>query len=99
MPAVLAAAARSSHNVEADGIASVGEIEIIPSVNYPKIINHQRCSGCGCCIAACPEKLYTLESVNFRKHSVNKFPEKCGNCGKCVLSCPLEIILGQSIVP
>jgi NAD-dependent dihydropyrimidine dehydrogenase PreA subunit len=74
----------------------MGEIKIVSSGKSPAVIDQQRCSGCGRCIAACPEKLYTLEVSSLRKHAVNRSPDKCTRCGRCILSCPLEIIAEQA---
>jgi NAD-dependent dihydropyrimidine dehydrogenase PreA subunit len=70
----------------------MGEAEIKPSRKAPVITDPERCSGCGRCISACPERLYTFEIINNRKRSLNKSPEKCSFCGRCVKACPLGII-------
>lgn len=53
----------------------------------------EKCSGCGRCVAACPERLYTLEPLGFRKLAINLSPEKCSSCGKCTLACPLQLLV------
>jgi ferredoxin len=71
----------------------MGQEPIAPTLSTPPIISDpERCSGCGRCVAACPEKLYTLEITNYRKHAINRNPAKCILCGKCVTACPLGII-------
>jgi ferredoxin len=92
LPAVLPAAAGSAQHLETAGTPFMGKKTIAPLQNPPKISDQARCSGCGRCVAACPEKLYTLQTDNYRKYSRNKAPENCTLCGKCLLSCPLEII-------
>jgi len=77
----------------------MGKVEITPSCNPPVLTSLRRCSGCGRCVAACPEKLYTLASVNHRKHAVNREPERCRSCGGCIVSCPLQLISSQSVTP
>jgi formate hydrogenlyase subunit 6/NADH:ubiquinone oxidoreductase subunit I len=46
-----------------------------------------RCTGCGRCVAACPERLFTLEVSGFRKCAVLEEPQRCSRCGKCVTAC------------
>lgn len=58
----------------------------------PQITDPERCSGCGRCIAACPEKLFSLEIRGFRKQALINSAKKCTLCGKCINACPLEII-------
>lgn len=71
----------------------MGEEEITLLHTPPLITEPERCSGCGRCIAACPEKLYGFEYYQHRKTSRNKTPAKCTLCGRCVTACPLDIIL------
>lgn len=52
-------------------------------------VEQERCTGCGRCVAACDERLFTLEVSGFRKHAVLRFPERCTRCGKCVVQCPV----------
>jgi ferredoxin len=47
-----------------------------------------RCTGCGRCVAACPERLLSLEVVGYRKHAVLSQAERCTQCGKCIVECP-----------
>lgn len=77
----------------------MGKIEIAPGGIAPALTTLRRCSGCGRCVAACPENLYTLESAKHRKHAVNSDPERCSSCGGCIISCPLELIASQSVTP
>lgn len=70
----------------------MGQEPLKPRHAPPLITELTRCSGCGRCVAACPEKLYTLQINLRRKYAHNKDPQKCTVCGKCLLACPLEII-------
>lgn len=70
----------------------MGQDSLDPPASPPIIIDPQRCSGCGRCVAVCPEKLYAFEIHNHRKSAHNKDPQKCTLCGRCLRACPLEII-------
>ena len=48
-----------------------------------------RCTGCGRCVAACCERLFTLETAGFRKHAHLKGGERCTLCGRCLEACPV----------
>ena len=55
-------------------------------------IDSARCTGCGRCVAACPEKILTLEVAGFRKHAVIMHPDRCNMCGRCIAECPVEAV-------
>jgi ferredoxin len=64
------------------------------SSKSPKV-EVKRCTGCGRCVSACPEKLFTLEVAGYRKHAaLRKGP--CGRCLKCLETCPVGAL---SILP
>ncbi|HJV34370.1 4Fe-4S dicluster domain-containing protein [Geomonas sp.] len=48
----------------------------------------KRCTGCGRCVSACPEKLFTLEVAGYRKHAALRCTT-CGRCLKCLDACPV----------
>ncbi|HBG07134.1 MAG TPA: 4Fe-4S ferredoxin [Geobacter sp.] len=48
-----------------------------------------RCTGCGRCVSACPERLLTLEVSGYRKHAVLQAPARCTRCLDCLPACPV----------
>lgn len=56
------------------------------------VIDTARCSGCGRCVAACPERLISLEPHHYRKYALISRPEHCTRCGACLVACPLGAI-------
>ena len=67
--------------------AGVGEGDITTNP-YPEV-DAARCTGCGRCIAACAERLFTLEVSGYRKHSVLTEPLRCTRCLNCLAACPV----------
>jgi len=55
----------------------------------PPILSVVRCSGCGRCVAACPERIITLTTDQFRKHATVTDADRCTQCGRCIAACPL----------
>ena len=66
--------------------------------NVPQI-DTGRCSGCGRCVAACLQRLITLETTGYRKHAVVTKAKLCTCCGACVTACPLDAITIQPFSP
>lgn len=52
-------------------------------------VDAARCTGCGRCVAACPERLFTLEVSGFRKHALLGAPTRCNRCLECLAACPV----------
>jgi hypothetical protein len=50
-------------------------------------VNVEKCSGCGQCVAYCPEKAWVVENAQLRL-----IVEKCSGCGGCLAMCPPEAI-------
>jgi len=71
--------------METDGSGALGP-RCVPSVIAA------RCSGCGRCVAACPPKIISLETVAYHKTAVISAGEDCAGCGECAASCPLDAI-------
>lgn len=72
---------------EIKGIGQGGSKEIpLPEVAMA------RCTGCGRCVAACRERLLTLEVTGYRKHAFLREPARCTrclDCLDCVAACPV----------
>lgn len=69
----------------------------VQSATSPTLTDKKRCSGCGRCVAACSEKLYSLETFGYRKFSANTTPEKCIRCARCIKECPLGLLTDGSM--
>jgi coenzyme F420 hydrogenase subunit beta len=50
-----------------------------------EVIYRELCSGCGLCVAACPEDV-----IGFREYP--KLIGKCTNCGYCLMVCPRSFL-------
>lgn len=55
-------------------------------------IDTARCTGCGWCVAACPEHVLTLERTGWRKASTLIDAAACTGCQKCAVKCPFRVI-------
>ncbi|RII26425.1 MAG: hypothetical protein CXR31_10810 [Geobacter sp.] len=56
------------------------------------LVDPRRCSACGRCVAACPEKLFTLEVDGFRKNARRQVSTDCRRCFICGFCCPVHAI-------
>jgi Na+-translocating ferredoxin:NAD+ oxidoreductase subunit B len=67
------------------------------------LVDEQRCTACGKCVAACPKKLFALlpvtkvyvvrcKSLDFGKKVMEACSAGCIACGKCQKSCPTQAI-------
>ncbi|HIJ96327.1 MAG TPA: 4Fe-4S binding protein [Desulfuromonadales bacterium] len=73
--------------------AGPGTIDAVP------VVDRARCSGCGRCVAACPLRIITLDSIGHRKCAVIVSSEKCTYCGACIPACPVDaIIISRRII-
>lgn len=52
------------------------------------LIDNERCTACGDCVAACPSDALQLA----RNTAVLAEPAACNYCGQCEAICPVEAI-------
>lgn len=62
-----------------------------PALRLPRI-EHSRCTGCGWCVAACPEHVLSLQPQGWRKMSVLHDADHCTGCRLCERRCPFHVI-------
>jgi NAD-dependent dihydropyrimidine dehydrogenase PreA subunit len=43
-------------------------------------------------VSACPERIITLQTAQYRKYAVIIEPQRCTACGNCITACPIEAI-------
>ena len=55
-------------------------------------IDPDRCTGCGWCLATCPDQLLAFEIKDHRKRTVLLSRERCDGCGHCAAKCPMGAI-------
>ena len=55
-------------------------------------IDPARCTGCGWCLATCPDQLLAFEVQDQRKRTVLLSRERCDGCGHCAAKCPMGAI-------
>ncbi|MCK6427235.1 MAG: ferredoxin family protein [Burkholderiaceae bacterium] len=51
-----------------------------------------RCTGCGRCVAVCPDHVLWLEVDAGRKHARLHTPAACSGCRRCAPACPFGAI-------
>lgn len=53
------------------------------------VVEAQRCTGCGRCVAACSRRVITLEVSGFRKYALLRDGGRCARCLQCLVACPV----------
>ncbi len=55
---------------------------------YIALVNWDKCTGCGDCMAACPVKCFKMSEGKSEPHRA----AYCIDCGNCVKVCPTNAI-------
>jgi len=57
------------------------------------VIDPDRCTGCGRCVAVCPPHVLSLQArADWRKSAVLHAPAQCTGCSLCAWRCPFDAI-------
>lgn len=56
------------------------------------VVDVQRCTGCGRCVAACDPHLLSLEVERWNKFAVLHDAHRCTGCSLCARVCPFDAI-------
>ena len=62
------------------------------------VVDPARCSGCGWCVAACPDNLLVLESIKGKKSASLINADVCPGCAKCILVCNFGAIRMKKLI-
>ena len=58
--------------------------------------DYERCKGCQLCVAFCPVKILTQDTVTLNRQGYNVIrvtdKEKCIGCASCAIVCPDSVI-------
>ncbi|MCX5853640.1 MAG: 4Fe-4S binding protein [Deltaproteobacteria bacterium] len=77
-----------------------GMLHPVHTTNFLPKVNDDACTGCGCCVRACPVETICLVSANdphmSKREKVKLNEETCLGCGLCVRNCPADAIRLES---
>ncbi|NJO81710.1 MAG: ferredoxin family protein [Blastochloris sp.] len=63
--------------------------DVVTTKHHPlPVIDTQRCTGCGICVAGCPTKTIALHN----ERAVIAHPDACTFCELCEINCPEQAI-------
>ena len=70
-----------------------------PAPRLP-VVDADRCTGCGRCVAACEPRALSLETMpDWRKGAVLHARDDCTGCSLCELRCPFQAITMRRPAP
>jgi len=64
-----------------------GGVDVNSQGKARPVVTPSRCTGCGWCVAACPDHLLVLQLHERRKSAELALPQACTGCAKCVPVC------------
>ena len=67
------------------------ELRYLPGV-VTLTLDHEKCSGCGTCVAVCPHRVFALRDRKAR--IVDR--DACMECGACARNCPEDALAVDS---
>lgn len=70
-----------------------------PRPGWQPVVDADRCTGCGWCVAACGPHVLGLEAVQWKKRSVLLDAAHCTGCSDCAVVCPFHAITMKRAVP
>ncbi len=56
------------------------------------VIDRDRCTGCGRCIAVCGPHVLSFETVRWKKSALLHDAAACTGCSLCAARCPFDAI-------
>ena len=56
------------------------------------VVDADRCTGCGWCVAVCEPRVLSLHVTDWRKSSALDDPAACTGCALCAVRCPFNAI-------
>ena len=62
------------------------------------VIDPQRCTGCGWCVAVCAPRVLSLQAApGWQKKSTLHDADGCTGCALCAVTCPFDAIAMRRI--
>ncbi len=65
-------------------------VDITPASRDFIRVDHERCTGCGCCVVICPMDLWVMREGQARL--AEDYRSKCMECGSCFIACEFDAL-------